>query len=384
MLIERFLNKDQSIFARDKDLRAYTDLAAFCRVSTSANPVQYLRYANATLGAVLPRHECESQDDYLARVQRTPVRPYVRQVLNKYLGAAFRNWPTFAEDVTTERQYAIVNLAKQLFASLFVTGSCFVAVVDDDIRFFDAEHLIHAEPETASYLVQQGDHYVLLSPGALVRFTKDFEILESSEAVILAQFATTPLAAPLAVQARAIHQLLSLQAQEITDAVFTKFVLSGADLQLDDERQKIQWSTKRLMVLPSADAKLHTVGSDPHAAQTIAQAIETAERQLFESAGIVQLPSSSLSGVTVQLLREDFFGFVGSLLDDVEQQVQLLEPSVVFSRRFVVDDELTILKAVQDVWNSALPLSFKQFVLRNYLNKYTNLDTEEIESLIQS
>lgn len=388
MLIDKIISKKVQL-APSREVKKLKSVIDFIRVSRLENPTDYFFFSNSHIGQMILRHECEEKSDFQSRCLRTPVRPYLSQIYQKYEGSAFRNWPTFSSS-DSNLQSKIVSLAKKIFFEIFHFFGTVLVLKSEEYFLFKFDDLVIVEND--EFLFSSTDEngeqefiYIDANQNILARVSKNYEILEFDTVAVFPIISNSALAYQIAVCQRNVHNLFSLLADELVNATFTKFILSGVAVSPQDELNKLSWSSKRLVIIPEKQARLDTVSSDIRVCDVILRAIAEEEKNIYKIAGIsIGENQSNISAESLYILREDFHSQISYFIDLIEEVLQkaFREAGVVFSRKFESDDELRILQTVKNIYDSNMPQNFKKFILKNYLEKYTNLNEQNILNII--
>lgn len=397
-------------------------------------------------GNIIPKFECEEYDDYQTRRKLCPTRSYVSSVINKYNASIFRNEPARATSSSTyDLLYkdadgygnSLNKVMREALKKAQIDGSCYLladsTATDTEIltiaqynssgarpyiRVVDASSVlnyIEVENKLLEAIVlledSQGKEFArYMNDEVYVDITlgRDYLVQAVSEPYSHG-YSSIPLveiepfddaqAKPISYSQKTIVNLLSLLNQELVDHTFTKHILSGVRLPDDDDQsKKITYGSKRMIVLEDANAKIETIGSDVSQSESLRAQIKLEEDNLYYSAGFgknnLSESNTNMSGYALEISREDFFIYCSDLkvaCEDAENRVMSLIAEkesfeyipVVYSNRFIVDDNGVELAKLRDALALNLPSTFKKLLVTDYITKFYNLSDEQ-KSMIES
>jgi hypothetical protein len=417
----------------------------FLDVSFDANGTDYTN-GSAPDGPIINKLECEELGDYNTRCKVTPTRSYVSAILNKYNSAVFKNEPSRQASTDTISNLfknadgygnSINSLMKATLLEAQKFESCFLladSTAQDTeiltiaqktssgafpyIRKIDSNSVVNYK-EVEDVLLEA---IILLEDETGATFARWMNESDYVDIQIDSRYFTVssigepyshgynriplvevePLdsaqALPIAHSQRTIVNTLSLLQQEMTDAVFTKWILSGTRLPEETigTPSKVSWSGKRMIVLESETAKLQLLGADHGAADSLRKQIEQEETQLYYSAGFGRpnVEPTSLSGLSRLLALEDFFNIAHSLTTAIQQAENKVGELIafkegtewiptVYSTRYIADDNGEELQKLRDALALSLPATFKSLLIKNYIKTFYNVSQEEMLAIEQ-
>lgn len=409
--------------------------------SYNASGAEYLD-GNAPDGPIIHRQECEEDKDYSNRKSQTPLRAYVSSLLNKYNAAVFKNEPVRqATSATLELLYrdadtygnSLNKLMKKALLENQKFGSCYImadstasntevltiaqatsAEVRPYLRIIPnysvvnyveveeklLEVIVLLEDESGNTFARYMDSqvYVDITLGKqniVTSVSEPYSHGYSKIPIVELESFEVPQALPIANSQRVIVNTLSLLQQEMNDAVFTKWILSGTRLPEDgDDQKKISWSGKRMVVIESETAKLQLLGADHGCADSLRKQIEQEETQMLYQAGFGRpnIEPTALSGLSRLIALEDFFNIAGQLthcaenaenyiLEVICEKEGLEYVPTVYSTKYIADDNGEELAKLRDLMALELPQSFKSLAIRNYINTFYNVSKEDMDRI---
>jgi hypothetical protein len=433
------------------DYLSEKDEIEFLKLSYEADGNSYT-LGSCPEGYIIPKLACEEYDDWKVRRELTPIRSYVSSIVDKYSASVFRNEPSRMTQSATYEMLekdadgygnSLNKVMKEAVKKAQIEGACYL-LADDTAS--NTEILTIAQQTSSG-----ARPYIRIVPKASVVNKEEVEkklisaiiLLEDSQGVTFARYMDdynyiditlsreymiesisepynhgfskcplveikpfeSPQSKQISYSQKTIVNLLSLLNQEMVDHVFSKWVLSGVRLPQDDSGtpQKINYGSKRMIVLEDANAKLDTVTADHGAAESLRAEIKLEEENLYYTAGFgknnLADASSNMSGFALEVSREDFFikcNDIKTSAENAENEVMSLIAEkesfdyipVVYSSRFVVDDNGTELNKLRDALALDLPKSFKNLLVKDYISKFYNVSEEQMavieQELLQS
>jgi hypothetical protein len=416
--------------------------AQFCRNSYEANGQEYIDSYAPGSEPLIVQNECESKEDYNRRKKQTPSRSYVSSVINKYTSSIFRNEPSRLGDDpsylkllddadsyganlndvmktalkysqidgvsylipdSTEPTGEILTLSQKLSSDaksfirlVKIEAVANIVLVENKIT----EALVIFEDELGNQFARYMDDYKFVD----CTLGKEYKVTSIGEEVPHG-YLQTPLirlkpfdvaqALPMSYSQRTIVNILSLLHEELTGNVFSKWILSGCRVN-DEPEQKITWSGKRMVVLESEQAKLQLLGSDHQAADSLRKEIELEEANLFKSAGLTQnnVEPTNVSGVSRLIAMEGFFvncNYLKIAIEDAENALIKLIATrddfefngVVYSSKWIVDDNGEQLLKLRDLLSLNLPNKFKKLAIIDYINTFYSVKAEDMDEIVK-
>lgn len=406
----------------------------FQRISYEASGSDYVEGTSPD-GDIITRFDCEEINDYKNRKRITPTRNYVSSILNKYNASIFRVEPT--RNIPDDRIFFDAdgygnNLNKVMREALLksqIDGKCYLYLnqpeVEQEILSLAQEKssdirpyikIIPIENVINSLSISEKLEEILIfltneEGEEIARWMddeyyidikynpKNYNIEEISEKYIHG-FDLIPVteikpfsdaqSKPISYSQKTIVNILSLLQQEIVDHTFTKHILSG--VRIKDEKEKIIYGSKRMIVLEDSSADLKTIGSDVTQAQSLRDQIKLEEDNLYMAAGFGNqnaLEPSNLSGYALTILKDDFFINCGALKDALESAENYILSLIfkdnfaqsVYATRYIADDSGSELEKLRNLLSLNLPKTFKNLAIKDYINKYFNIREEDKQKI---
>jgi hypothetical protein len=417
----------------------------FLETSYDAQGIEYTMGA-APDGPIIHKLECEEAKDHTARCKQTPTRSYVSTILSRYNSAVFKNEPSrqseseviqqlfvnadgYGNDINSVMKKAL--LESQKFQSVFLMADSSASDTEiltisqkqssgiyPYIRTINAESVINyfevEDKLIEAIVLLENDEGNLFARWMNESDFIDIELEEKSLRVSSIGEAYShgypdiPLveiepfgsaqALPIAYSQRTIVNILSLLQQELTDSVFSKYILSGVRLPEDESggSKKINWSGKRLVVLEDAAAKLQLLGADHGAADSLRKEIEQEETQMYYSAGFGKpnVEPTNVSGLSRLIALEDFFNVCNDLKTAIEQAENKIGELIaskegtewiptVYSTKYIADDSGEALQKLRDLLALPLPQTFKSLAIKEYINAFYNVSEKDMAIIEQ-
>lgn len=415
----------------------------FLEVSYDAQGLEYTM-GKAPDGNIIHKLECEEIKDYEARCKQTPTRSYVSAILNKYNSAVFKNEPSrqasssvieelfknadgYGNSINSVMRKAL--LESQKFESIFLLADSSAADTEiltiaqkqssgvyPYIRSINAESIVdyvEVEDKLLEALVLLED----AEGNLFCRYMNDMDFVDielnqktlqvtSIGEAYAHGYPSIPLvelepldnaqALPIAYSQRTIVNILSLLQQELTDSVFSKYILSGVRLPEDDNgsSKKISWSGKRMVVLEDQGANLQLLGADHGAADSLRKEIEQEETQMYYSSGFGKptVEPTNLSGLSRLIALEDFFNTCNALKTAIEQAENKIGEliafkegtewiSTVYSSKYLADDNGEALLKLRDLLALPMPQTFKSLAIKEYISTFYNVSEEDMAKI---
>ena len=418
----------------------------FLEVSFDAKGIEYTM-GSAPDGPIIHKLECEDTNiDYKNRCKQTPTRSYVSTILSKYNSAVFKNEPSRQASSEVIAQLFVnadgynnsigsvmrkALLESQKYESIFLMADSSAADTEiltiaqkqssgiyPYIRSINAESVINYL-EVEDKLIEA---IVLLEDAEGNLFARwmnesDFIDIELEQKSLRVSsigeayghgYMDIPLveiepfdsaqALPIAYSQRTIVNILSLLQQELTDSVFSKYILSGVRLPEDESggSKKINWSGKRMVVLEDAAANLQLLGADHGAADSLRKEIEQEETQMYYSAGFGKpnVEPTNVSGLSRLIALEDFFNVCNALKTAIEQAENKIGELIaskegvewiptVYSTKYIADDNGEALQKLRDLLALPMPQTFKALAIREYINTFYNVEEADMAKIEQ-
>lgn len=411
--------------------------AEFLELSYEANGSEYTR-GTCPEGKIVVKLPCEEYTDYESRVQLTPTRSYVSSIISKYNASIFRNEPSRStENATYDLLYkdadgygnSLNKVMKEALKKSQIDGSCYLladsSASDTEILTIAQQSALGVRPyirivpkdsvinytEVEEKLLEaiilledaEGNEFArYMNDEVFVDITlgRDYMVTEISEpyshnypGIPLVEIEPFEVAQskPISYSQRTIVNLLSLLNQEMTDHVFSKFLLSGVRLpEEDNNAPRITYGSKRMIVLEDQGANLQVIGADHGAAESLRNQIKLEEDNLYYSAGFgnQNVEPTNMSGFALSILKDDFFINCNDLktaIENAENSIMELIASkegfdyipVIYSNRFIADDGGTALASLRDLLALPLPQTFKNLAIKDYIEKFYNVSDEQ-------
>lgn len=440
MLLDKIKINSKLPFASNYETQK--DERSFLKLSYEANGAEYTM-GSCPDGYIIPKFNCEEFEDWNTRRKLTPTRSYVSSVINKYNASIFRNEPIRAtESATFDLLYKDADgygnsLNKVMRDALKVSqieGACYLLA---DSTATDTEILTIAQQQSSGVR----PYIRVVKPDSVANATKVEDklleviiMLEDSEGKMFARYmndmdyvdialgdnfivtaisdayshgySKLPLACidafqdaqakPISYSQKTIVNLLSLLHQEMNDHTFTKHILSGVRVPENDQgTQKINYGSKRLIVLEDANASLTTIGSDVTQADSLRAQVKLEEDNLYYSAGFgnQNVEPTNMSGFALSILKDDFFinceglskaaeGAENTVMELIAEKDSMNYVPAIYSSRFIADSTGEALNALRDLLALPLPQSFKNIAIKNYIETFYNISNEQ-KSIIE-
>jgi hypothetical protein len=419
------------------DYKEEQEAISFYNISYESSGTDYT-LGDAPDGSIIHRLECELPQDYRMRCKQTPTRSYVASIINKYNSSVFRNEPSrdtsnYEELYSNADGYntSLNELMKKALLASQIDGASYLLVESDGtteetktvaqqnsldtrsyIRLIKSESVVNYE-EIEEKIISA---VVLLEDANGVTFARymddvnyidikintNYMIQEVTEpyphglsSIPLVEIEPNeqPQSKSISYSQRNIVNLLSLLQQEITDNVFTKFVISNVRVPKDDTNSetKVTWGSKRLTILED-QATIQQLGADAGCADSLRKQIEMEEANLYYSAGFGKNntpdASQNISGLALLISREDFFIICNALKTAIEQaEIKVMSliaekeqwdyAPVVYSSKYVADDNGDSLLKLRDLLALNMPATFKKLAIKNYIETFYNLSSSD-------
>jgi len=427
------------------DIKAYqakVKAAEYLRLSYRPIGILYTQ-GWAPDGRIIHKMECEEKEDWNIRTSQTPTRHYVATVINKYNSAVFRNEPTRDEGSIVDTLYAdadgfgspLNTLMRNALKASQIDGVSYLLAdstasdtqiltiaqrnssgVRPYIRLLKVENILHIEQieniitEAIVLLVDEnGNTFARYMDSTdfidMVIDEKNMMVKEVSEPyshgyasipLVEIQPFDVPQSQLPADSQRTIVNILSLLQQEMTDHVFSKFILSGVRVPQDDSgtQQKITYGSKRMIILEDSGAKLDLLGADHGSADSLRKQVEIEETNLYYASGFGRpnVEPTALSGTSRLIAMEDFFINCDALknaIEVAENKILAIIASkesgevteTAYISKYVQDDAGEELQKLRDLLALPLPNTFKQLAIRDYVNKFYNVSEEDMQKI---
>lgn len=422
------------------DYKEECKLKEFLKVSYDANGCEYTM-GSAPDGTIITKLECEIAEDFKSRCKSTPTRSYVSSILNRYNAAVFKNEPhrqaaspvieqlfmnadgygnnintvmrkslleaqkyesvyLLADSTATDTE--ILTIAQQKSAGVFPYVRCIdsLSVVNyEEIEDKLIEAIILLEDATGKVFARWMDDVNFID---VELDKKNMSVTQVGEPYAhgysyIPLVEVEPLgsaqALPIAHSQRTIVNILSLLSQELSNSVFTKYILSGVRLPEDDTQasKKISWSGKRMIVLEDSSAKLDMLGADASCADSLRAQITQEETCLLQSAGLGRpnVEPTNLSGLSRLIALEDFFNICDALKHSIETAENKIGELIatkegttwiptVYSDKYIADDNGEALLRLRDALALTLPATLKALLVKEYVSMFYNISEEDM------
>lgn len=355
--------------------------------------IEYVRGRNHLGENIIHQHACELTDDYKNRTKRAIATPLIGSIIQKYNSIVFRNEPEryiddeqilnnidlkgnpinfFLSRVLLESQ--IIN---QAFVLLNYDGSEAASLAQQraaNSRFWwqhvpyksvinyekDGEGnllwIIIAFKDYCQYFDDEITQIIYVDEKLNV---KGFEepVVHGYEGIPVSvcepQFAYESQAAPLIDSQRKITNLNSLLDEETYSNIFTRWILSGADVD-PEESGKLIMGSKRMMIIPD-QATLTRMGSDISQSDALLKIIKEEEEKAYKLAGVKYDKASAESGLAKMIELESTYVIAETLslaLEKTENYLLFLMgwyEKTSYSRSFVQPDWQSEINQLRDL-----------------------------------
>jgi len=435
ILVSRPIPQDSNYQSDMKDI-------SFFNISYDSCGKTYTE-GDAPDGPIIYKFECEESDDYKTRKKQTPTRSYVSSILNKYSASVFRNEPArqFNTDIDnllySDADGSGTSLNKFMRKALLtaqIEGVSYLMADSTDsngeirtiaqaqdagyrpfIRLIKRESVINVS-KVEDVIVEAVVLFVDEYGSKFARYMNDtdyVDILLNDKLTVMNigspyphGYSSIPLveikpfsnaqSETISYSQRAIVNTLSLLKQEEAEQTFTRWAISGVQLD-DDAIKKLKWGSKRVMFF-NTQASINRMGSDKSQSDSLRESIKQEEDAMYYQAGVgrsnVSDSTSNVSGVALLIQREDFFIYCSSLkhaIESAEQKIMDLIYTrenveyvpVVYSDRFIADDNGAELQKLRDLLSLPLPQTFKNIAIKNYIDTYHNIGDSDMALIEQ-
>lgn len=392
------------------------------------------------LKEVIVKFQCEERNEYSERLKITPIRNYVRPIVDKMVGSIYQEYPVRPFEVANEELSRDANAMGKSFNELMQyllkdgliegvayampdttnTSPGYISVAQQKllgvrsfIRYIESENVINWTEIEDSLLevvvlfereegifaryynntdfveIELNDKLIVQAIGELTQH--GYEYLPVQRLVPSSNLEVS-FAAPLCDIQAEIHNLNSLLATEIAENVYTRWVITNARIpDNEDGSQKMTFGVKRITVL-DGDAKLQSMGSDTAQATTIQTAIKDAESALLKASGLSSSTYNEsgvpVSGISRMIMREGWITLCSQIKNRMEQfensliylltsaNGQTYEPSV-YSDDFITPSKSEAILQMRDVLALNVPKVLKDKEISEFKETFYSLSNEE-------